>query len=58
MTTIIIDNDNIEEVENKEVRVKHNRKQLKERKDMLQIRRDLDKAEIDDINLKLAKFTN
>lgn len=58
MTTIIIDNNNIEEVENKEVRVKHNRKQLKERKDMLKIRRDLDKAEMDEIDLLLAKFTN
>ena len=58
MTTIIIDNDNIEEVETKEVRVRYDRKKLKERKDMLQIRRDLDKAEIDDINIKLAKFTN
>ena len=56
MPIIIIDNDNIEEVENKEVRIKHNRKQLKERKDMLKIRRELDKAEMDEIDLLLAKF--
>lgn len=56
MTTIIIDNDNIEEVETKEVRVKHNRKELKDEKGGLQIRRANDKARIDEIDLMLAKF--
>ncbi len=56
MTTIIINDDNIEEVETKEVRVRHNRKELKDEKDRLQIRRANDKARIDEIDLILAKF--
>ena len=55
---IEIDADTIEEVETvtKEERTRHNRKELKARKEELQIRRDLDKAEIDQINIDLAKF--
>lgn len=56
MTTIIIDNDNIEEVEMKENRVRLNRKELKSEKDQLQIRRVNDKARIDEIDLLLTKF--
>lgn len=58
MTTIIIDNDNIEEVEMKENRVRLNRKELKSEKDQLQIRRVNDKARIDEIDLLLTKFQN
>ena len=58
MTTIIIDNDNIEEVEMKENRVRLNRKELKSEKDQLQIRRVNDKARIDEIDLLLTKFKN
>lgn len=56
MTTIIINDDNIEEVETKEVRVKHNRKELKDEKERLQIRRLNDKARMDEIDLILTKF--
>jgi len=56
MSTITIDNDNIEEVETKEVRVRHNRKELKDEKERLQIRRASDKDRIDEIDILLTKF--
>lgn len=56
MPTITIDNDNIEEVETKEVRVKHNRRELKDEKERLQIRRSNDKDRIGEIDITLAKF--
>lgn len=56
MTTIIIDNDNIEEVEMVENRVPLNRHELKDEKQRLQTRRANDKARIDEIDLMLAKF--
>jgi len=58
MTTIIINDDNIEEVEMVENRVRLNRKELKDEKNRLQIRRQIDKARIDEIDILLTKFQN
>lgn len=54
----IIDADVIEESEmvTEMKKERFDRKKLQARKNELQIRRDLDKLEIDEININLAKF--
>lgn len=56
MTTIIIDDNTIEEVKNEEKRERLDKRELKDEKERLQIRRTNDKARIDEIDLILAKF--
>lgn len=56
MTTIIIDDNTIEEVKTDPQSIRYDKRELKDEKERLQIRRANDKARIDEIDLILTKF--